>query len=449
MLQYTSSVNRPVLGRWSYQFTALLLATAALLVLAAARSWRGLRESKTGQGVPVGTSLVDLAVLCWGAAYLTGALDAPENGSRLLDANLFGSVPPAAALLEWVSLVLLFLATARRVARRIPARWKDSALLLGTLGALYLAGEGAARVRTAIAPEVVAFPTCSLKAWLRRYVRLNSLGFRDGEHALAAPDHVRRLLLIGDSFAFGWGIPRVGDRFGEQLGARLTAATGEPWEILNFSRPDTHTLHHLGFLHRGLVYRPDVVILLYVFNDIDYLAAARGFVPVVERNIISEHPHTLAERLHPLRLVYWNSYVFQELYVRVPLIRQRREEDRGGAAPDPYADSATVARHLVDLSRFVALARDAGATVAIVPFDPAVASAPPARRRYDHFVATAVAAGLPVWSAAGAFAGYTSSALTINRRDGHPNPLADRLAAREVCVRLEATLGAPTGPCTP
>jgi len=38
-------------------------------------------------------------------------------------------------------------------------------------------------------------------------VRINSFGFRDGEHPKHKDDQTVRILGLGDSFTFGWGVP--------------------------------------------------------------------------------------------------------------------------------------------------------------------------------------------------------------------------------------------------
>ena len=74
--------------------------------------------------------------------------------------------------------------------------------------------------------------------------------------------------------------------------------------------------------------RPDAVVLLYVFNDIDYLRPAT--------------PRTGWGTLHPAGILFRNSYLFQEIYLRVRasgLVGNPRP-------PDPYFDAAVLARHI-------------------------------------------------------------------------------------------------------
>src|SRR2546425_174737 len=212
----------------------------------------------------------------------------------------------------------------------------------------------------------------------------------------------RAVVSAACSHTFGVGIDRIDDRFGEQLGARLEAVTGARWEVINVSRPDIHSLHEIALLQRMLPLRPDVVVLVYVFNDIDYLR------PVTERTVVTEAPRTLLQRLHPVRVLFTNSYLFQELYMRVRLLAWRRAAQAGRMC-DAYADNAPLTAPIGDLARFVSLARGAGAVVGIVPFDHAATLVPAFRSRDERFVSRARTAGLPLWPGDGGFAGLAFS----------------------------------------
>jgi hypothetical protein len=141
------------------------------------------------------------------------------------------------------------------------------------------------------------------------------------------------------------------------------------------------------------------------------------------------------ERLHPVRILYTNSYAFQELFVRVQHVARRLSQNPR-VREDPYADDRLVEVHLQDLQRFVSTAEGSGARIAIVPLDIGPAFDDHARRRYLKFVRRAQDAGVPVWSVEAVFAGYSRNALAVNRLDGHPNEFANALAARGVAERI-------------
>jgi hypothetical protein len=424
LVTHRSGQHRPVLGRWSYLYAVVVLTAAAGTGIAL---WRAI--SRRSRRRPTEAACFDFAVLLWGTAYLLAALDTPASAARILDLNVVGSIDPPAVLLEWGALASALVGLAVWASRRVPGRWINPAVSVAAVATLALLGEGVARLRAVIVPATQGFQTYRGLLWLRHFVRLNQLGFRDREHAVAPPAGTRRLALIGDSFAYGMGIDRVGDRFGERLGNVLERATGERWEVINAAVPDSHTLDEIARLDTALAFRPDAVILLYVFNDIDYLRR------VVERSILTRAPRTPLDRLHPLRVLFRNSYLFQELYLRFRPLAEAHRWD-----PSPYADSAIVTRHLLDLGRFVAKAASGGAVVGIVPLDHTVSASPDLQHRYDEFVRRATAVGLPVWRVDQAFASLPVTSLTVNRWDFHPNPLANRLAADAAAPSLIAAL---------
>jgi hypothetical protein len=183
-------------------------------------------------------------------------------------------------------------------------------------------------------------------------------------------------------------------------------------------------------------YQPDVVLLLYAFNDIDYL------VPVTPREGPSEHMTSLRERLSPVRFLFTNSFLFQNVYVRLRILAyQASATNDGDASDDPYQNEAVLDRHLQDVSRFVSLASKTSALVAIVPFDITIAASPAHRHRYEHFIHAATSYGLPVWPAGPeVFARHAYPDLIVNKLDSHPNALAHRLLATRIADQLNGAV---------
>jgi hypothetical protein len=100
----------------------------------------------------------------------------------------------------------------------------------------------------------------------------------------------------------------------------------------------------------------------------------------------------------------------------------------------PYSDDALLARHLDDLVRFVELASKDGIPVWIAPID--IASGEQFAARYARFEERALARGLPVLSLAETFEGRDRRELRVNRLDGHPSGLANRLAAEALAKQI-------------
>lgn len=99
-------------------------------------------------------------------------------------------------------------------------------------------------------------------------IRTNSEGVRaEGAHRRPKPPGVFRILLLGDSQAFGWGLD-MADTLGAQLAAGL-GGTGEvEVEVVNAGVPGYNAAQEAAWLRaRGLAYEPDCVVVLYIGND--------------------------------------------------------------------------------------------------------------------------------------------------------------------------------------
>lgn len=94
--------------------------------------------------------------------------------------------------------------------------------------------------------------------------RINSAGFRDRERANQTAPGVRRIVLLGDSMSWGWGVEE-GERFSDLLDERLGSAV----EVINLAVPGYGTDQELWLLEEvGLRLRPAVVLLGFVLNDV-------------------------------------------------------------------------------------------------------------------------------------------------------------------------------------
>jgi hypothetical protein len=95
----------------------------------------------------------------------------------------------------------------------------------------------------------------------RSSVSINSKGLRDGEHEYARGDPRRRVLVLGDSFAWGYGVEQ-GERFSEVLERDHGA------EVINAGVSGYSTDQELLFYRsEGAKYEVDLVVLLFCGND--------------------------------------------------------------------------------------------------------------------------------------------------------------------------------------
>jgi lysophospholipase L1-like esterase len=98
-------------------------------------------------------------------------------------------------------------------------------------------------------------------------VRFDELGFRDDPVVPKRP-HELRILLLGDSVAFGWGVRRE-EALESRLESLLAAAWDRPVSVVNTAVGGYNTVQELAVLRRyGEPLEADAVLLLYVSNDI-------------------------------------------------------------------------------------------------------------------------------------------------------------------------------------
>lgn len=98
-------------------------------------------------------------------------------------------------------------------------------------------------------------------------LKTNSLGFRSHEWSLEKASGTFRIALIGDSHAFGFGVPSK-SIMPTVLTELLEERYGAPTEILNFGVNGYNTFQQLAALRElALDYAPDMVILLPANND--------------------------------------------------------------------------------------------------------------------------------------------------------------------------------------
>ena len=105
-------------------------------------------------------------------------------------------------------------------------------------------------------------------------VAVNALGMRGPERSRSKPPGTARILLLGDSFAFGWGVEQD-ETFGALL-ERLLAQRVGPVEVWSGAVPGWTTDQQYLYLRgRGLVLEPDLVLLAIGENDLAELAFNR------------------------------------------------------------------------------------------------------------------------------------------------------------------------------
>ncbi len=101
-------------------------------------------------------------------------------------------------------------------------------------------------------------------------VVIDENGMRVAEDTAPPPAEARRILVLGDSVAFGFKMA-----FEETLGARLEdeleSRTGRPHQVLNGGVEGYNTRNQLAWLRQyGLAQDPEAIVVAFNLNDYDY-----------------------------------------------------------------------------------------------------------------------------------------------------------------------------------
>jgi lysophospholipase L1-like esterase len=98
-------------------------------------------------------------------------------------------------------------------------------------------------------------------------VAINSAGLRDREFAREKPAGVYRIVWLGDSTTFGWGVPLEGTA-PKILERNLNASVPGRFEVLNAGVGNYDTVQEVEhYLTIDRTFHPDLVILEYFIND--------------------------------------------------------------------------------------------------------------------------------------------------------------------------------------
>jgi len=97
----------------------------------------------------------------------------------------------------------------------------------------------------------------------RTYVKISSKGLRDKEYPYKKEPGTFRILVLGDSFAWGYGVEQD-----EIFSERLENMLGQDYEVLNAGITGYGTDQELLFFEKeGFKYDPDIVLVAFASND--------------------------------------------------------------------------------------------------------------------------------------------------------------------------------------
>lgn len=97
-------------------------------------------------------------------------------------------------------------------------------------------------------------------------VEVNSKGRRDHGYDYKKPEGIFRIVAVGDSFTFGFGVCRLDDIFLMRLEKALNIGS-KKYEVINGSSQGNTIGEYLWLKNEGVKFSPDLIIVVYFFND--------------------------------------------------------------------------------------------------------------------------------------------------------------------------------------
>lgn len=271
---------------------------------------------------------------------------------------------------------------------------------------------------------------------------VNALGFRGPDVDAAPRPGVTRIVLLGDSIAFGYWVAEQ-DAVGAQL-ARLLDETGPPgrrFEVVNLGVPGYNLEQSIHALRtRAPALAPDLVVLALCLNDLEDVFSYEYGLTADRAERRSTTFGRLGEALlERSRLFSWVEYRRAELSARRAFV-----EARNPLGNRLYEGGVQKQKETL-LARFREMAavlepRGTPALVAVFPTFGNRFANYPHRKLHDAAVGAARESGLHAVDLLPCFAPYAFADVRVDVV--HPSPLGHRVAAHGIRDALCPVLGA-------
>lgn len=256
------------------------------------------------------------------------------------------------------------------------------------------------------------------------HVRTNSLGMRGPEISPAKPGGVFRIVVLGDSVSFGWGVPED-MMYSSRLAGLLDPELG-PVEVANMAVSGYGTAEEVAaFLSKGAALDPDLVVLGYVLNDPSPMDPVQPLVAYYQ-------PESWWRKSNTLRLL------------RVGLWRAEILRHGGGDYIERlHADPETWGLVESSFSKLSGWARETGAPVVVAIFPDLSGNDWPEYKYgpiHEQVAALARDNGFLVVDLYQPYSKLTRPELTLTDDDPHPSVRGHGIAAREIAdtvLRIE------------
>jgi len=265
----------------------------------------------------------------------------------------------------------------------------------------------------------------------------NGLGFRDLPAQRKKPQDTRRILVLGDSVAYGPGL-NLDETFDNQLERLLTERLHQPVEALNMAVPGYNSVQQALLLERrGLDLGADLVLVAWTTNDDEFTPAIVVSGDEVLRRMPQDQKMPIFLSLPPRAQVWLlkNSALYR-------LISRRGAVLAASCAGEEEVETLKLAtsENRLALWRIAEMAREMDAGVLYVLW-PEFCGDPEAEALRSRTVAFLGESGLPLLDLSSIMSRHDAEQLMRYPPHDcmHPSVLACRLAAEAVAGHISRT----------
>lgn len=261
----------------------------------------------------------------------------------------------------------------------------------------------------------------------------NSLGYRGKEYK-KKEQGVFRVVVIGDSFAWGQGVLPYTSRFPELTEQLLLQhAAGKKLEILNLGFPGRNLDHHLASLPTIFNLTPDFVLYQWFVNDVDKNPDIRAFhtMQIINNNALHQKLKTsyvtyilLHRAVNTLRTLFG----MQKSYEQYLVDRFKDNENKESV----WANTA--------LNDLITRLQERGIGLGMVLFPEFATNMSTYKLDFlhDRVLETCSERNLPCLDLRETYSHYENQMqkLRVNPLDAHPSTLAHSIAAEKIVEKF-------------
>ncbi|MCX5737733.1 MAG: SGNH/GDSL hydrolase family protein, partial [Proteobacteria bacterium] len=264
-------------------------------------------------------------------------------------------------------------------------------------------------------------------------LRVNSRGLRSPEIAVPKPVGMHRVLVLGDSVTFGWGVEEE-QNFSRRLEIALRQQLACPVEVLNSGVAGYGTVEEADyFTHEGLEVAPDVVLIYYVENDNQSVPHATGAVASFLKDWVVYRSHLVSTVLYAWRLNSWKLHAQAAGGDRAAYEAEQRAWDtRSGTAASFAA-----------LHEIATVAQSHGMRVILASHPNSLANRSLDAVRDRLLREAAASDGMAFVDVAPAIVPYRDRDIAVSKTDLHPNGFAHGLIAEALLPAVRDALACP------